>query len=254
MKLTTHTLLALTVILRITSSAPLALEPRTLDYDENKFDIGPVNECIVPTTAQLPECNQYVDYPVPAAFLDETSRGIKEKLVSGAVALAESNEQNMGGDVAACSEAVRRYECRHQFPLCTNESIQFINSESECTAAFTESCSSPESYKDFCGSNVTVSQSTCTSVNTIMTDTDYSYCKSLDGWSDWYITEWAAVLLEEIEKEIDSFNEFLPESYRSRCTPLYSQVRCGSVGQCWSNGERLELNTTYEVCTALFQW
>lgn len=250
MKLTVQILLALSTLstLRVALGGPLVPKQVTSEptTGPNAFDIGPIDECIVPTPEQLPECHQYVDYAVPAALLATTSRSIKEKQVSGAVDRVPD----------PCSELARRYQCRLQFPKCTDEGVQFTNDEAECTAAL-EMCSDGNmeyAYDHLCGPSIEVSQSTCTSVSTVIPDTDY--CQQLSGWSDWYVTEWAAVLLREAERDIDGVNEFLSfqSDIQAACVPLYSQLRCGGVGKCWSQGNRLELNATREVCVKFFDW
>ena len=220
---------------------------------DNPFDTGSIETCIIPTAQQLPICSKYIDYPVPEALLNETVVGIREKAVSGAKKNAEDRESTAGNPAMAtgCGKTVEELECYKKFPSCEDEGskVKFVNADT-CKNKLQESCSEHEVLKSSCNTpSESLSLKTCNKVTS--TPYQYDYCSNLQGWSDTYLTEWMNVSVINAEKDVASFAMF---GTAMQCVNLYAQLKCGEAGRCWSQGTRMEINSTKELCESVLNW
>ena len=233
--------------------------PVTTRTDVNPFDVGILDSCVVPTKEQLLNCSKFITHPVPASLLSATVLGIKHKRILGLAQRAMEVETTAGTASKAipCSESVLEQQCRIEFPNCVdipsvnststdNKSVEFISSYN---CMNDEICTYNEPN---CVPNTTVPLASCTPVANLP---DISYCNTLSGWSNIYITKWMHVQLQQVEQDIEEFyNSISNPKAREVCGPYYAELRCGTIGRCSEQGTRVEINATQEICNSLINW
>ena len=235
-----------------TTGEAMPVAKRTGHVPIHPFDLGVLDSCVVPTARQLSNCSKYISHAVPGVLLSDKVLAMKHKSIIGSYNNAYDKEANLGQStqIQACAEAVLAAECRREFPACAmvngTRVVQFLTS-TDCMD-FSD-CQVPP----FCGGNSTSPLATCYSTSEFTNN--YTYCNTLDGWSSTYITKWIHYILQEAESDIDAFKALLNNPLaEEKCVPLYAELRCGSVGRCYEQGTRVELNATQEVCNALINW
>lgn len=241
-------------LLQTTVALPAATLPRR-STSNTHFDLGPLDSCVLPTEQELANCSSYVTYPVPASLLSDSLLRIKHKRILGLWERAKNLEMAAGTTSKAipCANSVLEKQCKIEFPQCMTPGTTINASTVEFTSSPTcmdKICSIPELEPD-CTANATVPLATCYPVTEL---SDISRCNELAGWSSTYITKWMHVRLQEIEQDIDDFYGSLAGGYAQYCTPLYAELRCGTVGRCSEQGTRTEMNATREACEALMSW
>lgn len=207
-------------------------------------DIGAVHSCVI---AQSSACSISCTVPESVANLTE----IKDAYINEMIRTQAQIEDE------SCLTGVRQLLCMGEYPCCNErESIVNIPTRncsqllSTCTRDFTNE------YCSFSLSNVALGECKKISEYALRISYTFTQCSSLG--SDWltsnYITEWSFFYLQkrdqQVNRELKSIGRLNDE-----CLNKYRLFRCGSIGYCWDEGNRVKLLTNRNDCFYLRdQW
>ena len=207
----------------------------------NPLDIGSASSCV---SVFSPICMDFVDYLVPEPIAN---------LTDAIDAFIEIQHDNADPDDGDCAEGLLEALCNEQYPRC-NQSDRTVSAQLavNCTQRL-GTCTVLRSflidkYCNFEISNASLDQ--CKTISQLSEESGYvfSRCSSLPSWGEDYMTEWMFSYLTEIDKSVDEF--LSGRGISEQCKLDYISFRCGSVGRCWDNGNRIELTQNQADCFA----
>ena len=254
MKLIVSLIIALTaVLLRKTSfGKPLERRPRAIEQ-LNSYDLGRVDVCATPN---LTVCGGYIDHQVPGVLAEPRLVAIREGTTLANYKVTEAQTQ-AGYNSTLCAQAFLQLECRNQFPRCEQDShgVRSVSfTDRDCRGSLMSQCSPSLANKfaaeGYCSLNSTVPLGQCKRTTEY---SGYQFCNTVEGWSDWYITDWMHLYLQRIEKQI---SEFKVSAYGTSgvCVQRFIRFSCQSVGRCWDQGRRAELIPSQKDCNNVVNW
>ena len=247
----TIVLTAVLLLCKTSFGKPLERRPRAIEQP-NSYDLGPVDVCATPT---LTVCGDYIDYQVPGVLAEPRLVAIKEATILAAYEVTEKEIQ-VGYNSTLCAQAFLQLECRNQFPRCEQDShgVRSVSfTDRDCSSLMSQcspSLANKFAAEGYCSLNSTVPLGQCKRTTEY---SGYQFCNAVEGWSDWYITDWMHLYLQRIEEQI---SEFKVSAYGTSdvCVQRFVRFSCQSVGRCWDQGRRAELIPSQKDCNNVVNW
>lgn len=207
-------------------------------------DAGPVDSCVVPTA---PVCG--INYLVPESVA----------LIAGAIEKDIEATYGYGFELlygSNCRDTAEAIVCAQRFPRCEvqGDTVQVALTSLDCEKMLAEDCGAGKLTYLCAVQNSTQNATGCKPLAEHIADApvgDYELQNCTEN-QQWQMTAWMFELLKYYDSILA---ETLPELKKVFPTCVKHQLNftCQLVGRC-SEGERVELINTYEICQNFINW